>query len=145
MSDTKKTEMAGSGLKPSASREDAAARRETLAAAVLACLEQKKAKDVIRIRLDDKSVLADDFFLASGSSVPQVRALAEAVMETLEEKFQLVPTHREGMDSYRWVALDYLDFVVHIFHEEERAFYSLDKLWNYQPGRAASLSPKSSS
>ena len=72
---------------------------------------------------------ATDFFLlASGSSDTHVRALAEYVVETLGTADRPVH-HVEGMKAGRWALLDYVDFVVHVFHPSLREFYSLERLW----------------
>lgn len=98
-------------------------------------LDGKKGKDITVISLENKTVLSDYFIIASGSSVPQVKAMADAVAEGLKKDFSLLPSHIEGYEEGRWVLLDYLDFVVHIFNEEERNFYRLDKLWQSGSGR----------
>ena len=97
-------------------------------------LEDKKGLDCQLINLEGRSSLADYFVLASGSSVPHVRALADYVEEYLEKEEALCPLRQEGRDTGRWILLDYGDFVVHVFHEEERAFYSLDRLWEKTEG-----------
>lgn len=102
---------------------------EEMVAFVKAQLEEKKGGDVLLLPVAEQTVLADYFLLASGSSVPHVRALADQVDEQVKIRYGLEATHIEGYESARWVLLDYLDFVVHIFHEEDRAFYSLEKLW----------------
>ncbi len=96
-------------------------------------LEEKKGIDIMSIPVAEKTVLADYFILASGSSVPQVRALADQIDEQMKKKYDLEAAHIEGYESARWILLDYLDVVVHIFHEEDRNFYSLEKLWSKSP------------
>lgn len=98
-------------------------------------LRDKKGKDVLFLEVAEKTILADYFVIASASSTPHVRALAAEVEEILSKDYGLEPTHREGLESARWILLDYLDFVVHIFHEEERAFYSIEKLWAHSAAR----------
>lgn len=99
-------------------------------------LEDKKGIDILNIPVAEKTVLADYFIIASGGSVPQVRALADQVDEQMKIKYNIEPAHIEGYDSGRWILMDYLDIVVHIFHEEERSFYSLEKLWSKSPQKA---------
>lgn len=106
---------------------------EKLLQCILAQLEEKKGIDIVSIPVAEKTVLADYFVIASGSSVPQVRALADQVDLEVKKKFDLDPAHVEGYESARWILLDYLDVVVHVFHEEERSFYSLEKLWKKSP------------
>src|SRR5690606_2378570 len=75
---------------------------------------------------------SDYFVLASGNSDVQVKAIAEHVVEELK-KAGVRPLHVEGMTGGRWVLLDYVDFVVHVFHPEARAFYQLETLWGDAP------------
>ena len=78
---------------------------------------------------------ATDFFvLATGNSDIQVRAIADHVLEELAKEGHR-PLHVEGMDRARWVLLDFVDFVVHIFHPLARDFYQLELLWGDAPVR----------
>jgi ribosome-associated protein len=92
------------------------------------CLE-KKAEDVVVLDLHKISDMADYFLIAQGFTDIHVRAVAEHIIETLEQKFNLSPWHVEGMENGRWVLLDYFDFVAHIFQPEARQFYQLERLW----------------
>jgi ribosome-associated protein len=67
--------------------------------------------------------------IASGTSDTQVRAIAENVMEGVERAGGGSPWHVEGLAPGRWVLLDYIDFVVHVFHHEVRDYYQLERLW----------------
>lgn len=90
--------------------------------------EEIKARDVTALDIRRLSPFCDFFVIASGSSGIQVRAIAERVEGRLSEAgFSLV--HREGYAKTGWVLLDYGDVVVHIFHEEQRSFYDLERLW----------------
>ncbi|MDD4367441.1 MAG: ribosome silencing factor [Oscillospiraceae bacterium] len=94
-------------------------------------LEDKKGKDIKIHDLRQKSSLADYFIVASASSLPQIKSLADEVEARLEQEAAgLVPAHVEGRDSGHWVLLDYRDFVVHLFLDKDREYYSLDKLWD---------------
>lgn len=73
---------------------------------------------------------ATDFFvIASGTSDAHVRGLADTVMDRLG-RVGMHPHHVEGLPTGRWVLLDYVEFVVHLFHPEARAFYQLERLWS---------------
>jgi len=88
----------------------------------------KKAADLVALDLTVVSGVADYFLICSGSSEPQVKAIAEAV----EEKLRLAgarPWHVEGREGRRWVLLDFVDVVVHVFHEKTREYYLLERLW----------------
>lgn len=88
----------------------------------------KKAKDTVILELKDLSTIADYFVICSGENPAQIRAIAEAVQENFS-KNKVFPLGREGLDYARWVLIDYGDFVIHIFDEETRAYYELEKLW----------------
>jgi ribosome-associated protein len=96
---------------------------------IKAILENKKGLDVEVIDVADKTTLADYFIIASGRSSTQVKALADEVEHEMIKRFDRHPEHIEGNYRDKWVLLDYLDIVVHIFQEEERQHYSLEKLW----------------
>lgn len=107
----------------------AAARR---AASVLA---DHKAVDVLLLDLREVTDMADFFVVASGTSDTHVRASAGHVVETL--KAEGIRVHSvEGMEQGRWVLLDYVDFVVHVFHPTQRSFYQLERLWGDAPAVA---------
>ncbi|HET9229462.1 MAG TPA: ribosome silencing factor, partial [Thermoanaerobaculia bacterium] len=74
----------------------------------------------------------DFFLICTGTSERQVQAIADAVQEKMREE-QVRPLHVEGYNRGQWVLLDYGDFVVHIFQEEPRRFYSLERLWGDAP------------
>lgn len=99
---------------------------EKLAVAVKA-LDSKKAHDIKAIRIDDLTILADYFLIATGNSNTQVRALADEVDYKLSE-LGIEPNHIEGKSS-GWILLDYGSLVVHVFHKTDREFYDLERLW----------------
>jgi len=89
---------------------------------------EKKGLDPVILDLQGITLIADYFVIASGTSTVQVQAIANQVEESLE-KAGVELLHREGLDAARWVLLDFGDVVVHIFLEEERRFYDLERLW----------------
>lgn len=91
-----------------------------------------KAADVVALNLAGISGATDYFLLASGRSDVQVKAIAENVVEQLKKR-DIRPEHVEGLQGGRWVLIDYIDFVVHVFHEEARQFYQLEVLWGDAP------------
>lgn len=101
--------------------------RDLVRAAVRAA-EEKKAKDVKAIDIRGLSAVTDYMIIASGSSDTNVRAIAEGVREKLIEKGER-PFSVEGLQEGSWVLLDYVDFVVHVFHYEKRLFFGLEELW----------------
>ena len=102
--------------------------REMTGIAVKA-LDDKKGRDIKVLRTADQTTLADYFVICSGSSNTQVRALAEAVEEALSKAGE-EPHHIEGHRGGQWTLLDYSAVVVHVFTEEGRAFYDLERLWS---------------
>jgi len=99
-----------------------------LAEKSVSILEEKKAKDLNIIDIREISILADYFVICSGTSTTHIKTLADEVEEKmLEAGIELL--HKEGYNSARWILLDYGEVVVHIFHEEDRQFYNLERLW----------------
>ena len=92
-------------------------------------LADKLATDIKVVEIGAISDLADYFIICSGRSMPQVKALFEHLEEQLEKqgKFAL---RKEGYTEGRWIAVDYGDVIVHIFHKDTREIYALDTLWN---------------
>lgn len=88
-----------------------------------------KATDVSLLDLTHISDATDYFVIASGSSDTHVRAIAEHVLEELRKQ-GVRAHHVEGLQQGRWVLLDYVDFVVHVFHPVLREFYQLERLWS---------------
>jgi ribosome-associated protein len=89
----------------------------------------KKGSDVVDLDLKKLTSTADHFVICSADSDTQVRAIADAVRDGMEEKDVLL-YHYEGYQTLRWVILDYVDVVAHVFHKESRSFYNLDRLWS---------------
>ena len=95
-------------------------------------LLDSKANDVVMLDLRPVSDMADFFIVASGTSDTHVRASAGHVVEALKKEGMTVNSI-EGMETGRWVLLDYVDFVVHVFHPTLRSFYQLERLWGDAP------------
>lgn len=96
---------------------------------IVEILEDKKAREVNIIDIKNISVLADYFVICSGTSTTHIKALSDELEVKLKE-LGIVYHHKEGYNSARWVLLDYGDIVVHIFHEEDRGFYNLERMWS---------------
>jgi ribosome-associated protein len=88
----------------------------------------KKARDVVILDIEGLSVIADFFVICSGNSSTQVQAIAKEVRERMEKR-NIPCKGTEGLDEAKWVLLDFGDIVVHIFRQEEREFYNLERLW----------------
>lgn len=98
-------------------------------------LLDNKANDVVMLDLRPVSDMADFFIVASGTSDTHVRATAGHVVETLKKEGIRVHSV-EGLEQGRWVLLDYVDFVVHVFHPTLRTYYQLERLWGDAPAVA---------
>jgi ribosome-associated protein len=90
--------------------------------------QDKQAVDITVLKLVGASTFAEYFMLCSGSSQPQIRAIAEAIEERLERHGRRV-SHREGKSGAEWVLLDYGDVIVHVFSDRARQYYDLERLW----------------
>ncbi|NLU53446.1 MAG: ribosome silencing factor [Clostridiaceae bacterium] len=95
---------------------------------VVKTLEDKKAKNIKAIDIRELTTIASYFIIASGTSVTHIKSLADNVEEKLIEE-GIRPLHIEGYNNARWILMDYNDVVVHIFHEEDREYYGLERLW----------------
>ena len=102
---------------------------KTLALAVCKALADKLGKDILTLYVREKTDVCDYFVLASGSNAQQIRAMGERVEELIEKEFDIVPTRTEGVRGGRWAVIDYADVIVHIFNDETRLFYHLERLW----------------
>lgn len=99
-----------------------------MAKLVCSALEEKKAEDIKVINIEEVSVLADYFIIASGTNRNQVQAMSDSVEETLGKE-GIHPKQIEGYQTANWVLLDYGDVIVHVFDEENRLFYDLERIW----------------
>jgi ribosome-associated protein len=90
--------------------------------------DDKKAFDIIILDLRGLTYITDYFVICSGSNTTQVSAISDWVVQTLA-KTGVHPSHIEGQAESSWVLMDYGNVVVHIFDEQTRAYYSLEKLW----------------
>jgi ribosome-associated protein len=102
--------------------------RAEVAIAVQAC-QEKKAENITVLQLDEQSSgFTDYFLLCSGSNPRQVQAIADEIDHQLSAA-GVEPKHTEGYNQAEWLLMDYVDFVVHIFSENARKFYDLERLW----------------
>ena len=88
----------------------------------------KKAESVLSMDLRGLTSTCDFFIIATGTSDVQVKAIADAIKEGMTEVGEK-PWHVEGYEGRRWILLDYVDVVVHVFDEETRDYYQLERLW----------------
>ena len=96
--------------------------------AAFKALDEKLAVDISVIDISQVSVVADYFIIAAGNSANQVQAIADNVMEKMGRAgYDLRQV--EGYQSARWILLDYHDVVIHVFYQEDRRFYDLERIW----------------
>lgn len=95
---------------------------------IVKSLDAKKAKDIKLLEIKNLSSLGDYFILASGTSTSQVKSLSDEVEDAMTKQGE-EPRKVEGHQSAQWILLDYSDVMVHIFLEETRTFYNLERLW----------------
>lgn len=119
--------------RPTSVLDTASRVREAVSAA-----DDRKAIDLKVLHLEKISDFTDYFLICSGSSERQVQAIADGVQEKLRSE-RVRPLHVEGYNRGQWVLLDYGDFVVHVFQEEPRHFYSLERLWGDAPDVTATF------
>ena len=91
-------------------------------------LEDKKGIDIKVIDIQGVSVIADYFIIAGGSNKSQVQAMVDNVEEELAKE-KIYTKHTEGYQSANWILLDFEDIVVHVFNQEDRLFYDLERIW----------------
>jgi len=104
-----------------------------LVVAAARAASDKLAQQIIAFDVSEQLAITDAFLLASATNDRQVRAIVDAVEEKLRVDFDAKPVRREGAREGRWVLLDYLEIVIHVQHDEERSFYSLERLWRDCP------------
>lgn len=103
---------------------------EKLAKQVAEGLADRKGKEIVLLDLQSVNNSVTDFFvICHGTSRTQVEALADSVRERVGKKLGQKPWHHEGYENAEWILLDYVDVVVHVFLQESRSFYQLEKLW----------------
>lgn len=93
---------------------------------------ERKGQDLLLLDLREISDATDYFLLVSGTSDLHVRSIAEYILDELRSE-GVRPGHVEGLRAGRWVLIDYIDFVVHVFHPGARSFYQLERLWGDAP------------
>ena len=88
--------------------------------------EDRKAVDIVLLRVSEVSFLADYFAIVTGFSNVQVRAICQAIADQVEEEWQRLPLRTQGLSDASWVVMDYGDAIIHILKPQEREFYNLE-------------------
>ena len=92
------------------------------------CADEKKATDILVLRLSAITEFTDYFMICSGGSTRQTQTIADEIIDQLK-KLKVRPLHTEGYNTGEWILVDYGIFVVHVFTEKARQFYDLERLW----------------
>jgi ribosome-associated protein len=109
---------------------------QEVAEAIARHADDKKALDIVELDLRGVIDYTDYFVICTGTSDRQVKAIGEAIRFGVKQELGVAPRRVEGLTQARWVLMDYLDVIVHIFVPEVRAFYDLERLWGEVPARA---------
>ncbi len=89
----------------------------------------KKGEDIVILDLRGISSISDFFIITTGNSNIHVKAICDEVCEKMKKNNKLIPWHVEGYEAQKWILIDYVDIVVHIFDADKRLYYSIEKLW----------------
>jgi ribosome-associated protein len=100
---------------------------------VVEAAQEKKAGGITVLDLEGVGAFTRYFVICTGFSTPQLQAICNGVEEVLHKNLQRVPEHREGGRSAEWALLDYGSFIVHVFGEQARKYYDLERLWRSAP------------
>lgn len=99
--------------------------------AIAAAADERKAEDIVILKVGEVSYLADYFVIATGFSRTQVRAIADAIAACTKERFQRSPLRVDGQSERSWIVQDYGDTIVHILLPEEREYYDIEAFWGH--------------
>jgi ribosome-associated protein len=104
--------------------------KDLLTDAIIRGLQEKKARNIVILDLEALGgAVADKFIVCHGDSSTQVEGLTRSVEETVEKETGENPYHIEGKQNAQWILIDYISVVVHIFQQEQREYYGIERLW----------------
>lgn len=112
---------------------------EDIAAAVVAYASDRKAQDILQLDLREMISYTDYFVICTGRSDRQCKAIHDAIYEGMKAEYGTIPRRVEGLPGARWILMDYLDVVVHVFTPEMREYYRLEQLWGEAPAQAVGV------
>ena len=96
---------------------------------IINLIMEKKGENIVILDLRKITSVADFFIVTTGNSNVHVRAIAEEIREKMKKENKTIPWHIEGFKAQKWILIDYVDIVVHIFDYNSRLYYSLERLW----------------
>ena len=98
---------------------------------IIAAIQEKKGDNIISLDLRKiREAVADFFIICEAGSHPQIRAIADNIVDRVQEKCSENPYHHEGYSKLQWVLIDYVNVVVHVMVPETRKFYKLEEMWS---------------
>jgi ribosome-associated protein len=109
---------------------------EDMVSAVVDHAADRKALDIVQLDLREIIGYADYFVICTGRSDRQAKAIHDAIHAGMKSEHGLLPRRVEGLTESRWILMDYLDVIVHVFTPETREYYRLEQLWGEAPARA---------
>ena len=109
---------------------------EALADRIAELASDRKAADIVVIDLREIVGYTDYFVICTGNTERQTKAIHDAIHQDLKDSHRILPRRVEGQGQARWILMDYLDCVAHIFTPEARSFYRLEQLWGEAPARS---------
>lgn len=114
-------------------REGSGEDGRALALAIAKAADDLKAQDIVLINVASAVGYADYFVVCTGNTERQVKAIHDTVLKTIKDDLRVIPKRAEGVTESRWILLDYLDVVLHVFTPDARDFYRLDRLYGDVP------------
>ncbi|MEO6859934.1 MAG: ribosome silencing factor [Microcoleus sp.] len=93
--------------------------------------DDRKAVDIVLLRVAEVCYIADYFAIVTGFSNVQVRAISQAIADQVEEEWERLPLRTQGLSDASWVVMDYGDVIIHIMKPQEREFYNLEAFWGH--------------
>jgi len=106
---------------------------EKIAALCIKAAEDKKAVNIVTLKVSEFSSLADYYVLCTGTSEPHLRAISDSIGREAKKQFHVSPRHVDGKPSSQWVLVDFGDVIAHVMTEEMRELYQLESLWGDAP------------
>ena len=120
-------------MRPAPQREPERVDPEAMARRLAELADAKKAEDIVALDVGDILSITDAFVITSASNTRQVRTIVDEIEKAMKHHASVPPTSVEGLDDATWVLLDYGDVVVHVFLDETRKYYELERLWADAP------------
>jgi ribosome-associated protein len=114
---------------------------EDLAAAAVEYAADRKALEIVQLDLRGIIGYTDYFVICSGRTDRQVKAIHDAIHQGMKSEHGLLPRRVEGLSNARWILMDYLDVIVHVFTPEMREYYRLEQLWGEAPSQTVTATP----